>query len=127
MYGIFTYIHHKNPPNVGVYIYIYILYMDGMGIVFGSSRVYFSIASEARLSRTSDQISGPRSNLRNALSPRAGGLTVACGGDFSTNAFKKHMRSRQIGRNLPPTCVVNIFENIGEEHQELDFFGVACL
>ena len=30
MYGIFTYIYHKNQPNVGIYIYI--PYMDPMGM-----------------------------------------------------------------------------------------------
>ena len=29
--GIFTYIYHKNQPNAGTYIYIYIPYMVPMG------------------------------------------------------------------------------------------------
>ena len=33
MYGIFSYIYHKNQPNVGIYI---IPYMDPMGYVFCS-------------------------------------------------------------------------------------------
>ena len=31
MYGLFAYIYHRNQPNVGVYIYIYVPYMDPMG------------------------------------------------------------------------------------------------
>ena len=32
MYGIFTYIYHKNQPNVGKYtIYIIYIYMDPIG------------------------------------------------------------------------------------------------
>ncbi len=33
MYGIFTYIYHKNQPNVGKYNIPYIPYMDPMGTI----------------------------------------------------------------------------------------------
>ena len=45
MYGIFTYIYHKNQPNVGNYT---VPYMDGMGNVKGASMYDFYIIFPAK-------------------------------------------------------------------------------